>query len=148
MKNELTILNQLKIVIQTQLNSHLESGLEEISERNVQIDFPDIDQMPKTIMLYIQPNWSEYEALSTESDSSTFNVAVFIICKKDKQENLTRKIYGYFNALYSLLRSNISLDETVDFTDINDADFYPAVEGNRNVQAIEASVSIRYTKDF
>ena len=148
MKNELTILNQLKTVIQTQLNLHLESGLEQISERNVQIDFPDIDQMPKNIMLYIQPNWSEYEALSTESDSSTFNVAVFIICKKDKQENLTRKIYGYFNALYSLLRSNISLDESVDFTDINDADFYPAVEGNRNVQAIEASVSIRYTKDF
>ena len=35
-----------------------------------------------------------------------------------------------------------------DFIEITDADFYPAVEGNRNIQAIEVSVSVRYTKDF
>lgn len=148
MKNELSILNQLKTVIQTQLNSHLDSTLPSIDQHNVQIDFPDTDQMPKNVMFYLQPNWSEYEALSTESDASTFNIAVFVICKKDKQENLTKKIYGYFNALYSLLRTNIGLDGYVDFCDINDAEFYPAVEGNRNVQAVETAVSIRYTKDF
>ena len=75
-------------------------------------------------------------------------MAVFIVCRKDKQENLTRKVYGYFNAIYSLLRSNWSLDGEVDFAEITDADFYPAVEGNRNIQAIEVSVSVRYTKDF
>lgn len=147
MKNELSILNQLRTVIQTRLNDHIQ-GLPQIGERNVQVDFPDTDQMPKDVMFYIQPNWSEYEALTTESDSSTFNVAVFILCRRDRQENLTTKIYGYFNALYSLLRTNTSLDAFVDFTDINDADFYPAVEGNRNIQGVETSVSIRYTKDF
>lgn len=148
MKNELTILNQMKIVLQEQLNDHLETGLEQIDEHNVAIDFPDTDLMPKATMFYIVPNWADYEALSTESDNSTFNVALFILCKKDRQENLTRKIYGYFNALYSLLRTNIGLDGYVDFTDVNDAEFYPAVEGNRNVQGVEVSVSIRYTKDF
>ena len=148
MRNELTILNSLKTVIQSQLNGYLVPETEPISERNVVIDFPDIDLMQMKNMLYIQPNWANYEGLSTESDASTFNVAVFIVCKKDRQENLTRKIYGYFNALYSLLRNNWSLDGEVDFTEITDADFYPAVEGNRNVQAIEASVSVRYTKDF
>ena len=118
------------------------------NEHNVAIDFPDTDLMPKATMFYIVPNWADYEALSTESDNSTFNVALFILCKKDRQENLTRKIYGYFNALYSLLRTNIGLDGYVDFTDVNDAEFYPAVEGNRNVQGVEVSVSIRYTKDF
>lgn len=148
MKNELTILSTLKTVIQSQLNTHLEQGLETITASNVQVDFPDTDQMPKSIMFYIQPNWADYEALSTESDASTFNCSVFIICKKDKQENLTRKVYGYFNALYSLLRKNTSLDGNADFTEISDADFYPAVEGNRNVQAVEVSVSVRYTKDY
>ena len=148
MKNELTILNQMKMVIENQLNGYLEGELPEIDEKNVQIDFPDIDQMPKNVMFYLQPNWSEYDSLSTESDSSVFNIAVFIICKKDRQENLTKKIYGYFNALYALLRKNIGLDGYVDFCDINDAQFYPAVEGNRNVQAVEVSVSIRYTKDY
>lgn len=148
MKNELTILNQMKTVLQGQLNDHLETGLEQIDEHNVAIDFPDTDLMPKATMFYIVPNWADYEALSTESDNSTFNLALFILCKKDRQENLTKKIYGYFNALYSLLRTNIGLDGYVDFTDVNDAEFYPAVEGNRNVQGVEVSVSIRYTKDF
>ena len=148
MRNELVIINSLKTVIQGQLNTHLSQGMETIGERNVVVDFPDVDQMPMKTMLYIQPNWANYEALTTESDNSLFNVAVFIVCKKDKQENLTRKVYGYFNALYSLLRNNWSLDGNADFTEITDADFYPAVEGNRNVQAIEVSVSVRYTKDF
>ena len=148
MKNELSILNALAGVIQRQLNGYLEQDLSPISERNVAIDFPDTDQMPMKTMLYIQPNWANYENLSTESDLSTFGIALFIVCKKDTQENLTKKTYGYFNALYELLRTNISLDGVVDFASITDADFYPAVEGNRNVQAIEVSIAVTYTKDF
>ena len=148
MKNELSILNALKGVLQVQLNAHLDEGMDQIGERNVAVDFPDTDQMPMKTMVYIQPNWANYETLSTESDDSTFNMAVFIVCKKDSQENLTRKVYGYFNAMYQLLKTNWSLDGEVDFTAITDADFYPAVEGNRSIQAIEASVSVRYTKDY
>lgn len=148
MRNELTILNAMKSVMQSQLNSYLAQDLSPIGERNVAIDFPDTDQMPMKTMLYIQPNWANYENLSTESDLSTFGIALFIVCKKDTQENLTRKTYGYFNALYELLRTNISLDGVVDFASITDADFYPAVEGNRNIQAIEVSIAVTYTKDF
>lgn len=148
MRNELTILNALKTVIQTQLSSYLQENLGSIGEHNVAIDFPDIDLMPMKTMLYIQPNWANYENLSTESDLSTFGIALFIVCKKDTQENLTKKTYGYFNALYELLRTNISLDGEVDFAGITDADFYPAVEGNKNVQAIEVSIAVTYTKDF
>ena len=148
MKNELTILNALAGVIRHQLNGYLMHNLSPISERNVTIDFPETDQMPMKTMLYIQPNWANYENLSTESDLSTFGIALFIVCKKDTQENLTKKIYGYFNALYELLRTNISLDGEVDFASITDADFYPAVEGNKNIQAIEVSISVTYTKDF
>ena len=148
MKNELTILNQMQVVIQKYLNDHLLDGVPKIDEKSVSLDFPDTDLMARSTMLYIVPNWANYEALSTESDGSTFNLAIFILCKKDKQEALTKKIYGYFNALYSLLRTNISLDGYVDFTDVTEAEFYPAVEGNKNVQGVEVSVSIRYTKDF
>lgn len=148
MKNELTVLNALQTVIQGQLNEHLSEGLPTISDRNVSIDFPDTDLMPMKTMLYIQPNWADYENLSTESDLSTFGISVFIVCKKDTQENLTKKIYGYFNALYSLLRTNISLNGEVDFASITDADFYPAVEGNKNIQAIEVTIAVSYTKDF
>ena len=148
MKNELTILSRLCTVIHSQLNQHLPPEIPEIDDKNVCMDFPDTDLMPKHTMFYLVPNWANYDELSTNSDSSTLNVSVFILCKKDKQENLIRMIHGYFNALYSLLRTNISLDGEVDFTDVNNVDFYYAVEGNRSVQGAEISVSIRYTKDF
>ena len=148
MKNELTILEQLRVVLQSDLNDHLEEGLEGIQEGSVVVDFPDTDLMRFQTVLYIQPNWADYESLSTQSDSSVFNVSIFILCKRDRKEELTRKIYGYFNAVYSLLRNDISLGGMVDFTDVDNAEFYPAVEGNRNVQGVEISVSIRYTKDF
>ena len=148
MKNELSILNALAGVIQHQLSGYLDENLTSIGERNVAIDFPETDQMPMKTMFYIQPNWANYENLSTESDLSAFGISVFIVCKKDTQENLTKKTYGYFNALYELLRTNISLGGEVDFASITDADFYPAVEGNRNIQAIEVSIAVTYTKDF
>lgn len=147
MINELTILEQLQDVIQTQLNDYVED-VPKIEQGSVVIDFPDVDLMPKKTMIYLQPNYSTYENMSTESDSSSFIVSAFIICKRDRQENLTKKTYHYFNALYKLLRTNITLDNTIDFVDVTDADYFPAVEGNRNVQAVEVMVSIRYSKDY
>ena len=88
------------------------------------------------------------EALTTSSDVSSFRVSVFILSKKDTKANLTILNYGYYNALCELLRSNMTLDGTVDFTDINDVTFYPAVEANPNVRGAELSLEIRYTKDY
>lgn len=154
MVNELTVLEALRHVIVDEISNYLDDSGEDgdslprIDEKNVVIDFPDIDQMPKSVMFYIQPNYSQYENLSTVSDSSAFTISVFVICKKDKQENLTKKMYNYFNAFYKLMRTDISLSGAVDFVDITDADYYPAVEGNKNVKAIEASINVRYCKDY
>lgn len=146
----MTVIEGLRATIINGLNAHLPESevLAPIGEDNVLIDFPDTDRMPKSTMFYIQPNWADFENLTTESDSSIFSVAVFILCKRDKSENLTKKIYGYFNALYSLLRRNTSLDGVVDFTEVTNSEFYPAVEANRSIQGVEVSVSLRYTKDF
>lgn len=148
MANELSILNAMKQVIQSGLNAYLPQSIEQIGEKNVVIDFPDIDQMPMKNMFYIVPNWANYNALTTESDDATFNIAVFIVCRKDKPENLTVKVHLYFDALQNLIHSNMTLDGEVDFSIVEDVDFYYGVDGTRNVQAAEASVSIHYTKDY
>ena len=150
MKDEMTVIEALRETIINGINDHLPESevLPPLGEENVLIDFPDTDRMPKSTVVYIQPNWAEFENLSTESDSSLFSVAVFILCKRDREANLTKKIYGYFNALYSLLRRNTSLDGVVDFTEITNSEFYPAVEANRSIQGVEVAVSLRYTKDF
>ncbi len=45
----------MKSVIENQFNGYLEEGLPVIDEKNVQIDFPDTEQMPKNVMFFIQP---------------------------------------------------------------------------------------------
>ena len=148
MANELSIINAIKQVIQSSLNAYLPQSIEQIGEKNVVIDFPDTDQMPMKNMFYIVPNWANYNTLTTESDDATFNIAVFIVCRKDKPENLTVKVHLYFDALQNLIHSNMTLDGEVDFSIVEDVDFYYGVDGTRNVQAAEASVSIHYTKDY
>ena len=144
MTNELTVLEALKTVIETEIQQFLPEG----SDFGVLIDFPDVDQMPKKNMYYLQPDYAEFSNMAVQSDLSEFKISVFILCKRDTQENLTIKSYAFFKALYELLRTDISLDGTVDLTDIVDADFFPAVEGNPNVRGVEVHVSVRYTKDF
>ena len=148
MKNELSVLLALQDVIAKKLNDFLPQDFASISDKNVLIDFPNVDQMPMKNMFYIQPDYAEFEALTTSSDVSSFRVSVFILSKKDTKANLTILNYGYYNALCELLRSNMPLDGTVDFTDINDVTFYPAVEANPNVRGAELSLEIRYTKDY
>jgi hypothetical protein len=148
MKNELSVLLALQDVIAKKLNDFLPQDFASISDKNVLIDFPNVDQMPMKNMFYIQPDYAEFEALTTSSDVSSFRISVFILSKKDTKANLTILNYGYYNALCELLRSNMTLDGTVDFTDINDVTFYPAVEANPNVRGAELSLEIRYTKDY
>lgn len=148
MKNELSVLLALQDVIAKKLNDFLPQDFASISNKNVLIDFPNVDQMPMKNMFYIQPDYAEFEVLTTSSDVSSFRVSVFILSKKDTKANLTILNYGYYNALCELLRSNMTLDGTVDFTDINDVTFYPAVEANPNVRGAELSLEIRYTKDY
>ena len=148
MKNELSVLLALQDVIAKKLNDFLPQDFASISNKNVLIDFPNVDQMPMKNMFYIQPDYAEFEVLTTSSDVSSFRVSVFILSKKDTKANLTILNYGYYNALCELLRSNMTLDGAVDFTDINDVTFYPAVEANPNVRGAELSLKIRYTKDY
>lgn len=148
MINEIVVMNNLKRVIERQLNNYTSSAVETIDDKNVVIDFPAVDTMPKKNMIYIQPNYAEYNSLTTNSDDSQFNIALFIVCKRDKAESLTEKVFEYYNSLYKLFRTNLTLDETVDFIEIESFDYYPQVEANRNVVGIEMNVSCRYTKDF
>lgn len=150
MTNELTALNALKNTIINGLNAYLPEGsiFTDITSENVEIEFPIVDQMPKSVMFYLVPDYADYQGMATRSDSVEFRIKVWILVKRDSQSNLTEKYYGYQTALFQLLRTETSLGGVVDFTDINDAEFYPAVDYNPNVQGAEISVSVRYTKDF
>lgn len=154
MKTELSVMNRLAEVISTQLNDFLKededySGLlDEISEKNVVIDFPDIDNMPKNTMFYIEPESEDIEDATTCSDVATMYLTIYILCKRDTNERLIKKVYGYFTALYCLLRSNQDLDRYIDFSRVASVEYYPAVTATGNIAGIETGIRLSWEKDF
>lgn len=154
MKSELQVLNQLKNVIAEQLNDYLSADeensglLEEISEANVIIDYPDIDNMPKNTTFYIQPDSEEVEDLSMITDFTRMRLLIYIICKGAKSETLIKKVFGYYTALFMLIRNNQTLDGMVEFSKINSMDYYPSVTASSTMTAIEAGVEINWAKTF
>lgn len=148
MTNEMTILEGLRSVIINDVNQYLPQEFRHLDEHNVVIEFPDPDSMPADVAVFIQGNNASYEPLATTNDDSTFTVSVFVMVKRDTAANLTVKMFKYFNAVYEALRRSMSLGGVVDFAAIEGAEFYPAVEANKNVQGAEISCTLRYTKDF
>lgn len=146
MKNELTVLNQLRNVIDAGLNPVTNPATPKTAD--VVIDFPSVDKMPFKSTVYLLPDYAEYEMLATTNDKAEFRVTMFILCKRDTKANLVTKVYEIYNQIYDLLRKDMDLSGYVDFTEVRDATFYPAVEMNENVQGIECSVAIMFTKDF
>ena len=148
MINEINILEAVQTVLRRDVNQYLPEGVEDLVDEDVQIEFPSVDLMRTDKMLFIQPNYAEYSSLATTNDASNFTVSVFLICKRDTPSNLTIKTFGIFNAVYEALRKSMSLDGVCDFVEITDADFYPAIEANKNTQGVELTCAVHYTKDF
>lgn len=148
MTNEIDILNGLKEVISRELNNYLDDGIEPINEKAVEVDAPDVDRMKYPTSIYIQPNYSSFENLTVRSDFAEGRYAVFILCKRDTQTNLTIKTLSYAKALYECLKKNPTLNEVSDFTMIESSDFFMRVEGNENIKGVEISVVVQYAMEY
>lgn len=153
MKTDLQITKSLELLIAENLNDFLkdvdcEEELEEIDEKNVIQDFPDVDNSRKNTMFWIVPSYGENDELSVGSDFTTLQVSLFITSRRDKNCNLQKKVYGYFAALELLLWNHTNLHGEADFTDISSYDFYPAIDGDRNVAGIEVTIKIQYAKEY
>lgn len=148
MTNELTVLEAIQSVLISNVNQYLDEGYTALSSNNVIMEWPDVDGMTDDVTVFLNGNYAEYEELATINDQSTFTVSIFLLVKRDTISNLTTKMYKYFNGIYQALRKSMSLNGVVDFTMVTDADFFPAVEANKNVQGVEITVAVHYTKDF
>lgn len=145
MTSIIDILNRLKEVIVSGLGDFTEA---EITEDMVEIDFPDTDHMPKKTMIYLQPDYEEFETLSTESDEATLSVSVFVICKRDQRANLTLKTMDYTNAIYRLVKEKFTLEGLVDYATPTNFDYYPAIAENPDIKGSELNLDIVYTIDY
>ena len=152
MKTEIQVLERLKDMIVTYLNENVSicgsMRPENISQDNIEIDFPDTDNMRKNSMFYIQPDNEEIENLSMSSDLATMNVSICILCKGASSTTLIKKVFGYYSALYTMLRQNQTLDGYIESVNVVSMDYYPAVTASRNMTAIETQLQMQWAKEF
>ena len=152
MKTEMQVLQKLQEIILTHIGASVpeeeRESLGAVTEKNIEIDFPDTDRMRANTMFFIQPDYENLEQLSMGSDLATMQVSVFILCKGASNQQLVQRVFGYYTALYILLRSNPTLDGFIDYTRITDMDYYPAVTAASTITAIEAGIQLQWQKDF
>lgn len=153
MKTEMMVLERLRDEIVKHLAEHYEADdggadLKAIDEKNVTVDFPDTDNMPRDVMFYIEPDYENFEALSLMADQATMNVTVTILVKGAAHAMLIKRVFGYFTALCSLLAADRELDEFVDYTEVTDMDYYPYVTAKKSQTAIEATLQLKWDRIF
>lgn len=152
MKTELQVLDCLKDLIAADLANFLDTSGEaeqqSFGSDNIKIDFPDVDKMKKSTMLFIQPDYESIEDLSMNSDIATLHTTLFIFCKAAPSEILIRRVFNYYTAFYTLLRSNQTLNGFIDFSKITDMDYYPAVAASSTTTAIEVKLQLQWAKQF
>ncbi len=150
MISEMQVLERLQQILARDLGQHVDtekfSG--PLDEKNILIDYPDVDKMPKNTMFYIQPDYESLEELSMGSDLATMHATVFILCKGAASRILIQRVFALWSALYVLARSNQSLDGFIDSLRITDMDYYPAVTASATITAIEARMQMQWAKQF
>ena len=155
MKLENEILESLKDYIINNINNSIDSvntgnsiRLDDITKDSVAIDYPDTDSMKSNVMFYILPENESFSEFTLGGDLARFNNTVYIIAKKDNQENLIKKVFRYYGALMHCIKIDPSLASVVDETKFISMEFYPAVEANKNIVAIELHLEITYEQDY
>ena len=153
MKTEMMVLERLRDRIINHISEHFEADggkadLAILDEKSVVIDFPDVDNMRRDNMVYIEPDYENFEALSLMADQATMKVSVTILCKGAPHTTLIKRVFGYFTALCSLLASDRELDGFVDYTEVTDMDYYPYVTAAKGTCAIEATIRLRWDRIF
>ncbi len=151
MKTEIQVLQKLKEIIASQLDTHVDMSEAEsppsIREEHICIDFPDVDRMRRNTMFFIQPDYEHLEQISMRSDLATMQVTVFILCKGASNAVLIQRVFSYYTACYLLIKRNPTFDGFIDFTQITDMDYYPAVTASKTMTAIEVSLALQWSKD-
>ena len=153
MRTEMQVLEHLKATITEKINSFRDTGdrdvpIPGIGEKNIEIDFPDVDSMRCPTMFFIQPDYQNLEPLGMASDLATMRATIFILCKGASNAILVRRVFAWYTALYILMRADPTLDGFIGDSRITDMDYYPAVTASATITAIEASVELQWAKDF
>ena len=148
MTSELDIIKGLHDILVRDINSYTSNAVEGMDDKSIVCDFPDIDNMRKPTMIYLQPNYSDYEPLTYSSDQTAYTMSIFIVAKKASSQVLQEKVFALYDAVYRLLKTNNTLDSIVAWVGVQTMDYYPALTADAGTKGIEVSIQCVFEKDW
>ena len=97
MTNEITVVTQLRAVIDAGLNPTPAQGETPAENIPVIIGFPSVDNMPARNTVYLLQDHAEYENFATTNDRANLTVTMWILCKRAPKADLVTKAYSVQN---------------------------------------------------
>jgi len=145
MKDLNEVLAALRTITVTHINTYLPESIPTLADANVVVEFPDIDRMPKSTMIYIQPNSESISPQTVCTNLSSFSITVYILCKRDTHTNLTNKVIAYYTAFCKAIMHNPTLAGAVDMTNLESCDYYPYISAEQGSAGAEVRLTVNRT---
>lgn len=150
MKNTLAIYDGVRDCLVKHINDYLNNNcpfdviVPSIEDKNVVVDFPELDKIPFNNTIYIIPDYFEISPQTVCTNLVTSAIKIYVFCKRDAHDNLIKRASTYFNAVCQTIMRYPTLDGTVNYAEMTSADYYPAVTANGSISAYEINVNLRY----
>lgn len=151
MKNTISVLEGVRKFLAENINKYIDNNnpflgvkVPELEDKNVMVDFPDIDSLPFKDTIYIIPDYFEINPQTTCSQLVDNNIKIYIFCKRDKHDNLIRRSSTYFNALCQCVIRDTTLGGTVNLAQLGSCDYYPSVTAENTISAYEINLDLKY----
>ena len=116
----------------------------EITPDMIKIDTPDLDKLPYSNTIWIVPDYITHQPETTCMVRNTDNVKVWVLCKRDKNENLVGKACAIYSSILQTILNYRTLMTGVNLADFQSADFYPAITASTTMVGFEINISLMY----
>ena len=151
MKNTIEVLEGVRKFLADHINDYIDNNnpyldlkVPLMKDSDIVVDFPDIDNLKSSNMIFILPDYMEIEPQTTCTSLMNNNIKIFIFAKRDKHSNLVRRVSTYLNAVMQVFIRFTSLGGAVNLAELLNCDFYPSCTADNTIAAYELNVSLRY----
>ena len=123
-----------------------------LSGEQICIDYPDVDKMPKPVMVYLVPENGTNEFLTSQSVLETLTVTGYILAKYDSahktMQSLVEEVFEYYSNIVYLMVLDSTFGGEFIGCKIVSFDFYPAVSDLANSVGIEIKIEIKIERSI
>lgn len=147
MSREYDALTALKNYLVTWMDAAPQTNL---TASQIVIDYPDVDTMQYSVMLYIVPESGSWDNLTLATISEEMQVTLYIILQNStthrEMSDMIEAVFDYFAAFVNAINHDATLGNGVDDTKISGFTFYPAISALTKSVGLEVNLALQFER--